>query len=101
MLGLLPVAPELGHILEGLALGLGNEFPDKEGSDDADDAVESVGEPVAEVVTLSQVHVEHRHKRAGNDEVADPLEGNGNSYSSAADGVGEDFGNEYPADGTP
>jgi len=61
-MGLFPLTPELGHILEGLALGLRNEFPDEEGSDDTDDAIETVGEPVAEVVTLGEVHVEHRYE---------------------------------------
>ena len=94
-------APELGHIFEGLAFGLGHEAPYEEGGDDADDAVEAVGEPMAEVVAGLQVHVEHRHEGGGDDEVEDPLEGYGNGHGSAADGVGEDLGDEHPADGAP
>ena len=70
---LFAVLPECGHILEGLALGLGNELPDEEGCDDTDDAIETVGEPVAEVITFRQVHVEHGHERRAYDEVGNPL----------------------------
>ena len=59
---LLSVLPELRHVFERLALGLGNELPDEEGCYDADDAIEAVGEPVTEVVALCQVHIEHRHE---------------------------------------
>lgn len=59
---LFPLAPKFGHILEGLALRFRNKLPDEDGSDDTDDAIETVGEPVAEIVTLSEVHVEHRHE---------------------------------------
>ena len=37
-LGLLP---ELGHILERLALGLGNQLPDEDGGNDADQSENS------------------------------------------------------------
>ena len=59
---LFPIAPELGHILERLALGLRNELPYEDGSDNADDAIETISEPVAEVITLRKMHVEHRHE---------------------------------------
>ena len=60
---LFPVLPECGHVFERLALGLGNKFPDEEGCYHTDDAVESVGEPVTEVIALGEVHVEHGHER--------------------------------------
>ena len=56
---------------------------------------------MAEVVALSQVHVEHGHKRRADDEVEDPLEGNGYSHSAATNGVGEDLGDEHPREGAP
>ena len=59
---LLSVFPELRHVFERLALGLGDEIPDEEGCNDADDAVEAVGEPVTEVIAFRQVHVEHGHE---------------------------------------
>ena len=59
---LLSVAPELGHVFESLALGLRNKLPDEEGCDDTDDAIEAVGEPVAETIALCKLHVEHGHK---------------------------------------
>ena len=93
--------PQLGHVLQRLALGLRNHAPYKEGGNDTDDAVESVGEPVAEVVALCQVHVEHGHEGRRYDEVENPLEGNGNSHGSATDGVGENLGDEHPGNGTP
>ena len=33
------LAPDAAHVLEGLALGLGNEFPDEDGSHDTQDAI--------------------------------------------------------------
>ena len=98
---LFPAAPELGHILESLALGLRNELPDEEGCDDADDAVETVGEPVSEVVTFGQVHVEHWHERRADNEVGYPLEGHCYSYGTTTNGIGEYLGNEHPSDRTP
>ena len=101
MVFLFPLAPELGHILEGLALSFGNELPDEYSCHNTEDAIESVGEPVAEVIAFRQVHVEHGHERRGYDEIGYPLEGNGNGDGTATDGVGEDLGDEYPADGAP
>ena len=60
---LFPVLPECGHVLQRLALGLGNKLPDEEGCNHADDAIESVGEPVTEVIALGEVHIEHGHER--------------------------------------
>ena len=98
---LLLALPEAGHVLERLALRLRHEAPYEQGSDEADRGVEAVGEPVAEVVALSEVHVEHGHERRRDDEVEDPLEGHGDGHGSATDGVGEDLGDEHPADGAP
>ena len=99
--GLLLLFPEFGHVFEGLTLGFGNELPDEEGCKDADNAIEAVGEPVAEVIAWSEVHIEHRHEGGGDDEVEDPLEGNGDGNGCSTNGVGEDLGNEYPADRPP
>ena len=54
-----------------------------------------------EVITLGEVHVEHRHKGARHDEVENPLECYGNGHGSTTDGVRENLGDEHPADGTP
>ena len=56
---------------------------------------------MAKVIALCQVHVEHGDKGAGNNEITNPLECYGNRYRTTKDGVGENLGNEYPADGTP
>ena len=70
------LAPEAGHIFEGLALGLGDQAPYEDGGDDADDTVEGIGEEVAEAFSHgTQLHVVHGHEGAGYDEVEDPLEG--------------------------
>ena len=55
--------PELRHVLQRLTLGFGNEAPDEDGCYHTDNAIEAIGEPVAEMVTLRQMHVEHRHER--------------------------------------
>ena len=93
--------PELRHVLKRLTLGLGHQTPDEDGGDDADETVEAVGEPVAEVIALGDVHVEHRHEGGGDDEVEDPLEGHGHGDCLTTDGVGEYLGDEHPADGAP
>ena len=93
--------PKTGHILQCLAFGLWNQLPYEDGSNDADDTIETVGEPMAEVIALGEVHIEHRYKSATHDEIENPLEGYGNGNSTAADGVGEDLSNEHPGDGAP
>ena len=99
--GLFSVFPHRRHLLQRLALGLGHELPYEDGCYDAEDAIETVGEPMSEVIAFRQVHVEHRHERAGNDEVEYPLECHSDGHSSTTDGVGEYLGNEHPTDGTP
>ena len=98
---LLLLFPKLGHILERLTLSLRYQAPYEQGCNDTDNTIQTVGKPVAEVVTLSQMHVEHRHEGRADDEVEYPLEGNGNSNGAATDGVGEYLSNEHPRDGTP
>ena len=93
--------PQFSHILQGLSLGFRNKSPYEESSYDTDNTIESVSKPVAEVITLSQVHIKHWHEGRTDDEVENPLEGNGNSHSSTTNGVGEYLGDENPADGTP
>ena len=90
--GLFVTLPELGHIFEGLALGLRNEFPYKESCKDADDSVKTVCEGVTEVLShRAEAHVVHREEGRRYDEVEDPLEGYSYSYSSSTDGVREDL----------
>lgn len=92
-------SPQPAHILQSLALGFGHETPDKDGSDDTDQTIQTVSEPVAEVVAGSEVHVEHRHERRTHDPVENPLEGNGYGNRLATDRIGEDLSDEHPADG--
>ena len=94
-------APQFGHILQGLSLGLRNKAPYEEGCYHTDDAIESVGEPVTEIITLRQMHVEHRHEGRADDEVEDPLESYRYSNGGTTDGIGEYLGDKYPADRTP
>lgn len=102
MLLLVAVAPEVGHVFEGLALGFGDEGGDEPCGDDADDAVEGVGEHVAELIAHAEtVHVVHRHEGRRDDKVENPLECHGDGDSLRTDGVGEDFSDEHPADGAP
>ena len=60
---MLVLLPQLGHILQRLTLRLRNEAPYEQGGNHADDAIQTISEPVTEVVALCQMHVEHRHKR--------------------------------------
>ena len=98
---LFALAPQFGHVFQSFTLGFRYQLPYEDGSNDADDAIEAVCEPVAEVVAFSEVHVEHRHKGAGHDEVENPLESHSDGNGAATDGVGEDLSNEHPCDGTP
>ena len=99
---LLFLLPKLGHVFQGLALRLGYKLPHEDGGNDANDSVEGIGEHVAELVThLAQTHVVHGQEGGGDDEVEYPLESYGYGHSCTTDGVGEDFGNQHPADGSP
>ena len=71
-------APEVGHVFEGLALGLGDECGDEPCGDDADDAVEGVDKEVTELIAHAEaVHIIHRDEGRRDDEVENPLEGHG------------------------
>ena len=94
VVGVLFLLPKLGHVFESLALGLRDELPDEDCGNDADDAIHAIDEPEAEAVG-------HRHERCRDNPVEDPLESHGDGYGCTTDGVGEDFGNEHPADWTP
>ena len=48
-----------------------------------------------------ELHVVHGHEGGGDDEVEDPLEGDGDGRGLAADGVREELGDVHPADRTP
>ena len=94
-------SPQAAHIFKRLALSFGHETPDKDGSDDTDQTIQTVSEPVAEVVAGSEVHVEHRHERRTHDPVENPLEGNGDGNGCTTDGIWEYLGDEHPADRSP
>ncbi len=99
---LLAVPPEVGHVLQRLALRLGHELPHKQGGHHADDAIQPVGKHVAEAVAhAARAHVVHRQEGGRDDEVEYPLERHRHGHRRPADGVGEYLGNEYPADGSP
>lgn len=99
---LIAVAPEVGHVFEGLALGFGDEGGDEPCGDDADDAVERVGKHVAELVAHAEtVHVIHRNEGRRDDEVENPLESHRDGHCLRTDGIWEDLGDEHPADRAP
>ena len=56
------LSPQFAHVFESLSLGFGNEFPNEDSGNYADDSVETVGEPVTEVIALCKMHVEHRNE---------------------------------------
>jgi beta-glucosidase len=89
------------HILEGLTLCLGNKLPNEEGGNNTNDAIETVSEPMTEVVALRQVHVEHRHERGAYNPVEYPLKGHGYSNSLATDRIREYLGDKNPAYRSP
>ena len=86
--------PKLGHILQSLTLGLRNELPYKDGSEDTDNTIQAIGEPIAQAVS-------HRNERGRNNPVENPLEGYGNRYGSTTNRIREYLGNKYPADWSP
>lgn len=88
-----PLFPQPAHILQGFAFGFGHILPDEQGGEDADRAVKAVCDYGAEAV--------ERGEGVGDQEIEDPLEGNGESDGLAADGVGEDFGDQHPTDRAP
>lgn len=87
------LAPEGRHLLEGLALGLGNRLPDEEGREKRHEGVDAVGAPDAPAA--------QRREGGRDEEVRDPLRRHGDGHGLRADGVGEDFRDEHPADGSP
>ena len=94
--------PKLGHIFQSLAFRFGYELPYEDGRHYADNAIKSIGEHVAELIShFPEAHVVHRQESRRNNEVENPLECHRNSYCSATDGIREDFGNQYPADRSP
>ena len=86
--------PKLGHILQTLTLGLRNELPYKDGSEDTDYTIQSIGKPIAH--TVSQWY-----KRGRNNPVENPLECYSNRYGSTTNRIREYLGDKYPADWSP
>ena len=86
--------PKLGHILQGLALGLWHELPYEDGGNDTDHSIQAVGEPVAHAIGKW-------HEGSGDDPVENPLEGNGDGNGCTTDGIWEYLGDEHPADRSP
>ena len=68
--------------------------PYKDGSEDTDNTIQAIGEPIAQAVS-------HRNERGRNNPVENPLEGYGNRYGSTTNGIREYLGNKYPADWSP
>ena len=95
------LAPYSAHVLECFALGLGNKFLDEDGRHDTQDTIQAVGEQVAHLVALMELKVEHGHKRRADNPVENPLEGDCNSDGLATYRIGENLGDEHPADGSP
>ena len=93
--------PKTAHVLEGLTFGLGHQPPYEDGSDDTDNTIESISKPMSEVVTFSEMHIEHGHEGRTDNEVENPLESHGDSHCSPTACIGEYLGNEQPADGSP
>lgn len=94
--------PEFGHVFEGLAFGFGHELVDEQGGNDTHDAVEGVDEAVAEFVAhVADADVVHRDEGRRDDEIEYPLEGYGDCHGGRSDRVGEDLGDQNPADGSP
>ena len=56
---------------------------------------------MTKIITWCEVHIEHWHEGAADDEVEDPLGGHGDGHRCAADGIGEDLSDKHPADGAP
>ena len=56
---------------------------------------------MAEVRVAGRLHVEHGHERGADNPVEYPLESHSGGHGCATDGVGENLGNEHPADGAP
>ena len=83
--------PKTRHVFQTLAFRFGNESPNEDSRHDAHHAIESVGEPMAEIVARREMHVEHGDEGRANNEVEDPLRRYSDGRSRATDGVGEDF----------
>lgn len=99
---LFAVAPEVGHVFEGLALGLRYEAPYEPGSHDTDYAVEGIHKHMSEAIShIAGTHVVERHESRRYDEIEYPLESHRHRHRGAADSVGEDLGDQHPADGAP
>lgn len=96
------VAPVAGHLLERLAFGFGHQAEHKPCGEDTYHAIERVCEHVAETIAhRAEFHVIHRNECRRHYEVEYPLEGHRDGNSRAADGVGENLGDEHPAYRTP
>ena len=87
------LAPEGRHLLERLALGLGDHLPDEEGRQERHEGVDAVGAP----------HAPAAQRREGGryQEVRDSLRRHGDGYGLRANRVGENLRDEHPADGAP
>ena len=93
--------PKTRHIFQRFAFRFGDESPNEDSRHDAHHAIKSIGEPMAEVVARSEVHVEHGDEGRANDEVKDPLRRHSDGRSRTTDGIGEDFRNQHPTNRAP
>ena len=61
--------PKFCHVLKSLALGFRDKFPYEDGSNYTNDAIKPIGEPVSEIISLCEVHVEHWHECGTDNEI--------------------------------
>ena len=86
----------LSHLIQFL-----DDREDEECGQQTDDTIQPIGEPMSEVIPFLQVHIKHRYKRTGDNEVANPLCCNSDGNCFTSDGIWEYLGNEHPANGAP
>ena len=94
-------SPEFSHVLQFFTFCFWHHLPNEYCCNDTYNSIESIGEPVSEVITFLDMHIEHRYESAANYPVEYPLERHSNSNSLTTDGVREYLRNKYPTDRSP
>ena len=84
--------PKIAHVLQSLALRFGNKLPNKHGSKDTDDTIQTVCKHMAELIAhIARAHVVKRKESGRNDKVENPLKGYSDCNSGSTDGVRENL----------